>query len=350
MPRTGKDAPPVQRALVLGAGGVLGAAWMTGALAALQQRLPIPVQDCDLIVGTSAGSILAAALRCGQSADDLVAHQRGAPPGLLSTLCAPDLGCDAKPPVPPCRPGSPRLLLATLRAPRQTHPWVAAAACLPPGRAEHAVLRALVTGLHQAHGARGWPAGEPTWITAVDYDSGARVVFGQPGSPPASLVDAVTASCSVPGWYRPTVIAGRRYVDGGVRSGTNADLLVPVAPADVYVLAPAASLVSDRPQGFSERTERWIRGFMTRALLRELALLRAAGCRLNVLTPGPEDLRAMGGNLMDARRRQEVFETSLRTVAATLDRGAPGVPHQTSRPRRRWLGVPPHHSPQAARG
>ena len=68
-PRTG---------LVLGAGGVLGAAWMAGALAALQRRLPYPVGAVDLIVGTSAGSVMAAALRCGVAADEIVEHQRGA--------------------------------------------------------------------------------------------------------------------------------------------------------------------------------------------------------------------------------------------------------------------------------
>ena len=63
--------------LVLGAGGVVGAAWMTGALQAVQDRLPRPVNDVDLIVGTSAGSVLAAALRCGVSLDEMIALQRG---------------------------------------------------------------------------------------------------------------------------------------------------------------------------------------------------------------------------------------------------------------------------------
>ena len=63
--------------LVLGAGGVLGAAWMTGVLPALQQRLPCALSNVDVIVGTSAGSVLAAALRCGASIDEIIAYQRG---------------------------------------------------------------------------------------------------------------------------------------------------------------------------------------------------------------------------------------------------------------------------------
>ena len=55
--------------VVLGAGGVLGAAWTAGALVALQRRLPVPLGAVDLIVGTSAGSIMAAALRCGVGVD-----------------------------------------------------------------------------------------------------------------------------------------------------------------------------------------------------------------------------------------------------------------------------------------
>jgi NTE family protein len=59
-------------------------------------------------------------------------------------------------------------------------------------------------------------------------------------------------------------------------------------------------------------------------LLREARALRAAGITVTVLTPGPEDLAAMGANLMDPRRRRQVFETSLRTSAAALTGPAPG--------------------------
>ena len=85
--------------LVLGAGGVLGAAWMTGALPALQERLPRPLGDLDLIVGTSAGSVLAAALRCGIGVDEMVAHQRGEAVGPLeaSAVDGPEFAGDALP-------------------------------------------------------------------------------------------------------------------------------------------------------------------------------------------------------------------------------------------------------------
>ncbi|MGE5289841.1 MAG: patatin-like phospholipase family protein [Micromonosporaceae bacterium] len=308
--------PHRQRGLVLGVGGVLGAAWMTGALAALQARLPVPVGEVDVMVGTSAGSVLAAALRCGFSMEEMVAHQRGGPAGVLSALGSPDLGCGALPPWPRLRMGSPRLLLAGLRAPHRVHPWVTASACLPQGRAGHSVLRAMVAGLAAHTGRRRWRGS--TWIVAVDYDSGRRVVFGHRGAAVASLPDAVAASCSVPGWFRPTVIAGRRYVDGGIRSAASADLLAHADMDEVYVLAPAASVVSARPRTPLEAVERLVRRRMTAGLRREVATLRSSGTRVTVLTPGPEDLAAMGANLMDPARRLEVFETSLRTSAKSL--------------------------------
>ena len=185
--------------IVLGGGGVLGAAWMAGALSAVQVQLTRPVGDAEVLVGTSVGSIVAAVLRSGFCTDDLVAHQRGSNDSVLSALCAPDLGCASGPPWPLSPVGSPRLLWKALLAPRTVHPWVIAAACLPRGRADHRELRSMVDGLPRTHQSAG-----QTWLTAVDYGSGRRVVFGRAGDPAASLADAVVASCSVPGWYRPT--------------------------------------------------------------------------------------------------------------------------------------------------
>jgi NTE family protein len=144
------------------------------------------------------------------------------------------------------------------------------------------------------------------------------VIFGREGAPPAALADAVVASCSIPGWYEPAVINGRRYVDGGVRSPTSLGILAGEQLDEVYVLAPMASLLADHPRWPLDRLERRLRRLITRGLLREAQALEAAGIRVTLLTPGPEDLAVMGVNLMDPRRSQAVLETSLRTAAATL--------------------------------
>lgn len=311
--------------LVLGAGGVLGAAWMTGALPALQECLPYALNEVEVIVGTSAGSVLAAALRCGSSIDEMIAYQRGAAVGALDGVPAAADG--PLPPFPRWRLGSPPLMLASLVPPYRVHPSVGASAWLPRGRGQHVALRAMVQALDQHARMLAGPGGSPpdwterpTWIVAVDYRSGQRVVFGREGAPPAPLPDAVVASCSIPGWYEPVVINGRRYVDGGVRSPTSLGVLAGAQLDEVYVLAPMASLLADYPRQPLERLERRLRRLITRLLLREVRALRSAGIRVTVLTPGPEDLAVMGVNLMDPRRRQAVLETSLRTSAATLSR------------------------------
>jgi NTE family protein len=316
--------------LVLGAGGVLGAAWMAGALAALQWRLPYPLGTVDLVVGTSAGSVIATALRCGVGVENIVEYQRGAALALLPDLHEIDREAGGPlPPLPRMRVGSPRLLLSTALAPHRMPPWVAASALVPQGRARHTSLEGLVRGLlAQARGdarlaaslsARpDWAPGGETWVVAVDYDSGRRVAFGRAGAPPVTLPEAVVASCSIPGWYQPTVIAGRRYVDGGVHSPTSLDLLAEVDLDEIYVLAPMASYVLDNPRNPYARLERGLRRLITMGLQRAARKVEARGTLVTVLTPGPEDLTAIGANLMDPRRRIQVLETSLRTSAAAL--------------------------------
>ena len=325
---------------VLGAGGVLGAAWMTGALPALQDRLPGAINDVDVIVGTSAGSVLAAALRCRSTIEEMVAYQRGEATGLLhdpSLLAAQD---GPLPPLPHWGGGSPPLMLAGLLTPHRVPPWVGASAWLPRGRGRHATLRATVQALHlqalhlqalhlQAQHQQAqhqqdaedqaplWIDGR-TWIVTMDYDSGQRVIFGRQGAPSASLPDAVVASCSIPGWYEPVVIDGRRYVDGGVRSATSLGLMADAGVDEVYVLAPMASTDTGRPRKPHERLERRLRHLITHAVMREARALCSRGMRVTVITPGPEDLAVMGINLMDPRRREAVLETSFRTSAAAL--------------------------------
>jgi NTE family protein len=317
-------------ALVLGAGGVLGAAWTTGALVRLQERLPGPVAEVDLVVGTSAGSVLAAALRCGASLAEITAWQRGNATGELSQSAVLAAQEGPLPPLPYPRPGSLPLARAALTL--QVPPWVGASGWLPHGRGQHTALRSLVSALHRRHhqhradqhGAdqhraepHHWVDGR-TWIAAMDYDTGRRVLFGQPGAPPASLTDAVVASCSIPGWYAPAVIGGRRYVDGGIRSATSLGVLRGADVDEVWVLAPMASTQPDHPLRPDLRLERRLRQLITRALVRQAKLLRAEGKHVTIVTPGSSDLAVMGANLMDGSRRQAVLEQSLRTSEGAL--------------------------------
>ena len=166
----GPDVPPggsrPRVGLVLGAGGVLGAAWMTGALPALQERLPCPLAGVDLVVGTSAGSVLAAALRCGVSIEEMIAHQRGEAIGVLADAGVGDVTGGPWPPPPALRVGSPRLLLTSLLTPHRVHPGVGASAWVlrgrgsPPGPARHGAAAGglgVARGGHRCHGAHPGP-------------------------------------------------------------------------------------------------------------------------------------------------------------------------------------------------
>ena len=320
--------------LVLGAGGLLGSAWMTGALVALQDMIDRPLGELELIVGTSAGSVMGTALRCGQSVDELLAHQQGVDPDELApdledVVDLPDIrrlereSGNGLPPMPWPVIGSPCLLASAALNPRRLNPIVVASSLMPRGRARMGSLVDMVTAMQTRVGVTrdGWIPGDPLWVVAVDYDSGKRTVFGRAGGPPSTVGEAVLASCSIPGWFSPQVIGGRRYVDGGIASTTSLDLLArPGAPEldEVIVLAPMASHVHDSPSDPLAQLERRLRRLLTRWLDAEIDAVRATGMRVTVLTPGPADLAAMGGNLMNPRRRERVLDTALASSRGAL--------------------------------
>jgi NTE family protein len=157
----------------------------------------------------------------------------------------------------------------------------------------------------------------------MDYDSGARVPFGRPGAPAASMAEAATASCAVPGWFAPVRIGGRRYVDGGVCSATSVDLLLgrdmpPVT--DALVLVPLGRRGRGGLGDPLSAVDGLFRGMVGGRSAREIARARSAGVRVRAHAPGPEDRAAMGWNVMDARRQGEVARTALRTTAAWWER------------------------------
>jgi len=332
-----------RRGLVLGGGGVLGAAWMVGALQALQDEIGLDARDFDALVGTSAGSVLAALLGAGVSVADLVNHQRG---NKLETGRLAGFHFDyetatggERPPRSRAGLGSRELLIRNARQLRQLPPTAVLSAFLPEGEGNLDAVGALISHVVPA----GWVSREGVTIVALDYDTGQRVAFGMRGAAPAALPEAVMASCAIPGWYQPVRIGDHRYIDGGAWSSTNLDLLASQGLDEVFVLAPQTSFDADAPTQWATRLERQWRSRVTQRVVREASTVHRHGTEVTILGPGREDLEAMGGNLMDLSRRPLVIETSLRTSAVALRDPDPLPVHrknQGSRPALTRIYIP----------
>ena len=304
--------------LVLGAGGVVGQAYHAGVLSALYESSGWDPRSADIIVGSSAGSITGTMLRLGVGATDLAAMATRSPLSESgSKLVDRILPNSSVLPVPtpaswfrPWRPPSPALLSRIARRPWSFRPDVAAMTMLPAGRID---LSERAAPLHRFVGDR-WP--EDLWICAVRRDDGARVVFGRPGSPPASLAAAVLASCAIPAYFAPVAIGGVEYFDGGVHSPTNAGVLLALRPAVVLVISPMSA--SSFP---SRRADALVRWSAHRRLEREARRLIAAGCRVVGVEPGPTCLDAMGLRPMDEDRASKVAESAYQETLRRIDEG-----------------------------
>ena len=308
------------RGLVLGGGGVLGGAWMVGALSALQDVHGFDVRDCDVIVGTSVGSIIGALLGAGVSVDHMVAHQRGLPitDGPLAgySFNYETATGGSRPKRPKLLgPGSAKMIMNGLGNARKMPPTAVISGFLPAGKGSLARVGHLIDAITPMDE---WSPHPNYWAVTMDYETGRRVAFGKPSEPVAPLAKAVTASCSIPGWFEPIEIGGRMYVDGGTWSATNADLVSAMNLDEVYVVAPMVSFHYDRPRSLLTRLERRWRVQVTKRCLREVDKVRAGGADTTVVGPGPEDLEAIGANLMDLPRRLQVLDTAIRTSTEAL--------------------------------
>jgi len=312
--------------LVLGGGGVLGAAWAVGALQSIQDVRGIDPRDFDVIVGTSAGSVLGALVAAGVSVDALRDHQFGIPitEGPLAGYSWDYESATGgpRPSMPRLRgPGSVKLMASSLRHGLRMPPTAVLSAFMPLGSGSLERVGHLIDAITPMDE---WSPHPNLWIVALDYDSGRRVVFGREDAPRVGLSEAVMASCAIPGWFEPVTIGERTYIDGGAWSATSADVAAAADLDEVYVVAPMVSFEADEPDSLLSRLERRWRSSVTHRCLGEVAELEAKGTQVTVLGPGPDDLEAMGGNAMDGRRRLRVLETSLITSKAALERGGSG--------------------------
>lgn len=271
--------PMAGRALVLGGGGVTGVAWELGLLAGLAEAGVDPAA-ADLYVGTSAGSVVAAQVTSGAAIEDLYARQLEPPAGEIAAHIG-------------------RGLLARLgwtmlrsRQPEAFRRRIGAMA-LKAKTLTEAERRKVIAG---RLGDLGWPD-RRLLITACDAYSGAFKVFDADSG--VSLVDAVGASCAVPGVWPPVTIGDTRYIDGGVRSATNADL---AEGADrVIIIAPVA--LGGGPVG----------------KLADEARLLGRTAKVVTVTPDQPARQAIGRNVLDPAFRADSARAGREQAARVVE-------------------------------
>ena len=294
---------------MLGAGGLAGQAYHSGVLAAIEERAGWDARRAAIVVGTSAGSVVAAMLRAGLAGTDMWAEQTGA-------RMNPEAEALIRRSGPPISLPPPRLthmdaaagmasaglwVEAALR-PFSVRSGVLAAASMPPGKVSTGPIQRAVAKLHPEP----WPA-LPTWICAVRLENGQRTTFGHSGSPKALLGEAVAASCAIPGYFQPVRIAGDRYIDGGSYSVTNADLLAGQGLDLVVVSCP----MSGAPG--------LLGSLIKRRLDRELRALNHQGVPILRFEPGSAEREAMGFSYMNPKRRRPIALAAREGSLATLD-------------------------------
>jgi NTE family protein len=266
------------RALVLGGGGVTGIAWELGILSGLADA-GLDLADADVVVGTSAGSVVGAQLTSDPDVQSWYAAQ-------LEPADA-EIGGDfgvgtmvrlALPWLVPGRPLAKRRRVG--RAARRAHPEAA------DRRLE--VIRSRI-------GVTEWPERDLR-ITVVHAETGrSRVLTRDSG---VDLIHAVAASCAVPFVWPPVPLDDGLYVDGGIRSTTNTDL---ATGADrVVVVAPL-------PRSYG-------RYHAIRTQLHRLGDPPAA-----VLSPDSQSLTAIGRNMLDPSRRVEAARAGRRQAADVVE-------------------------------
>jgi NTE family protein len=267
------------KALVLGGGGITGIAWEWGMLAGLAEA-GIDLASADLVVGTSAGSVVGAQVAAGADVEQRYAAQLEPATGEIAARLR--------------RLSMLRWSLAALRHVRDPRAYrarigrLALAAKTVPEAERRAVIQSRLP-THE------WPE-RRLLITAVDAVSGEFVVYDKDAG--VSLVDAVGASCAVPGVWPPVTVNGRRMIDGGVRSAANVDL------ADgcdrVVVIAPLTAGAGPIP-----------------SVAAQVAALRNA--RAVVLAPDRAARGAFGRNLLDPAARAPAARAGRAQAARAAD-------------------------------
>jgi NTE family protein len=322
--------------LVLGAGGVVGASYMAGALEGIRRATGWEPSKADILVGTSAGAFIVAVAAVGIPTALMYMRCTGdAPDGPSFSAALMDLSERMD------RHNEGHWMLRYLPAPRLPRPLLAsprmAFEALRKGRFPMLLAGLLGEGVlstERSFGAvvrtalaHGWTSQE-VWIVAYDLDGGHRVVFGSPHAPATDLHRAVAAATAVPCLFAPVVIGGRRYCDAGLCSPSNLDVvrglgldvvvcINPLSRADEPVLRTAGGPVERSVR----RLGRIGRRRIDRKLAAERRILEREGTKVYVIHPRAEDI-AFPLNSMDLESRPRVMRHAARTTAQWLSGGS----------------------------
>jgi NTE family protein len=193
------------RALVLGGGGVTGVAWELGVIAGLADK-GIDLRTADLIVGSSAGSVVGAQITTGTPVAELYEAQLASSGGEVATRMG--LAVIARFALATLRGGGEQAIL------RRIGDLALRTRTMPEAERKAIIASRLPRS--------GWPA-QRLLITAIVARTGEFTVFDRDSG--VSLVDAVAASCAVPGVWPPSDVNGELYIDGGIRSPANVDIV-----------------------------------------------------------------------------------------------------------------------------
>ena len=267
------------------------------------------------MVGTSAGSIAATSLRAGLSAADLLARAEDLPLSAEGARLMRNVG-PPRPP-PPLRAATrgrqPAEIAAVLTRiatrPFSAPPWALLSSLIPEGQVSTVMISDMIAGMFPDN----WPDA-PLWLCAVRQGDGRRFAFGKHEPRPA-LPEAVAASCAIPGFFSPVMIGGESFVDGGVHSPTNADVLLG-EDLDLVIVSSPMSVTGQRASlSTGSIVRRWSRALLDAEALR----LRRRGVPVVAFQPTADDVDVMGPNAMDPSRRgpvaRQVHQSTLHRLA-----------------------------------
>lgn len=277
-----------KRALVLGGGGPVGIAWESGLLAGLAEG-GVDVSKADSITGTSAGSAVGAQLAKGRAPQQMYAAVAADSSRTAPSPTRGNAGAGA--PAPNLMPLMELMAKAASGqgSPEEVRKEIGAFALAANTITEEQFIATFGQMLATSED---WP-GSGYQCTAIDALTGEFVTWNAGSNVPLSR--AVASSCSVPGIYPPITINGRRYIDGGMRSSTNADL---AKGADIALVVAVSSNAARGPM--AEIGQRRLEG--------ELAVIREAGGEAILIQPDTASQEAFGMNLMDFSRRAGAAE------------------------------------------